>query len=459
MDKGTDPVVRQRSAIEQRESSDLFCVWPFLILNENQPVRYDVRSERLRSTRDMRRRTFSYELGTTAFDDRFQTDLIPCRRPIRQRYLLGWPADALPTLSQLAGQWVGRDDIPETDMIGRARLLAQRLQLSNRFEYSLVEPERDPSLDPIEDFVANHPQGNCEFFASALALMLRSQGIPSRLVVGYRAGSYQGATGSFPVRQCDAHAWVEAYIPPERLAGYNLPPNHSDWSHGAWLRLEPTPAVSDEITGMALLTQRVKDIVGWIHATWRDNVLGMTGAQQRASIYGPLIAAVKQLAADISNPARWTAFQPRRLWELDARKLGRVWLACLAVALLVVLLRVRLRAMLARRRRRNGRRSAAGNGRAAVAFYQRLEDVLARFGQMRHSSQTQREFARSAAARIARASGQHAVSAWALEVVDAFYQVRFGAGQLDHQQTRAIEERLGKIQQAVSNLPRDRNQA
>jgi hypothetical protein len=447
----SDPVMRQRIAIEQREATDLFCVWPFVLLADNQPVRYDSRWERLRCPRDMRHRSFSYELATTAFDDLRQTELVPCRRPIDRRQLLQWPSRQLPALSQLAGGWMAAADIPRSDVIGRARYLTERLQSSRRFQYSLADPEREPGVDPIEDFVGKHPQGNCEFFASALALMLRSQGISSRLVVGYRTGAYQRATESFPVRQCDAHAWVEAYIPPEHLAGHDLPANHSDWSHGAWLRLEPTPAVSNEISRMALFRQSLRNMAGWVHSVWRENVLGMSGSQQRSAIYRPLLAAARRLAADVTDPARWGNIDPQRLWTANATLLGRLWLACLAMALGVVLIRVRMRPLRWSngRRRAAGAESTAGMDRVGLAVYERLEELLTRYGHTRPHGQTQREFVRCAGERIALASGERSVADWALEVVQAYYQVRFGRGRLDRRQTQILEDRLARIRQAA----------
>ena len=76
----------------------------------------------------------------------------------------------------------------------RARYLEGRLRDSGQFTYSLEGQSRDPQIDPIEDFIANNPQGHCEYFATALALMLRSQGIPARVVIGYRTGEWTTGT-------------------------------------------------------------------------------------------------------------------------------------------------------------------------------------------------------------------------------------------------------------------------
>ena len=61
--------------------------------------------------------------------------------------------------------------------------------------------ERDPTIDPIEDFVTKHPQGHCEYFATALTLMLRSLGIPARVVSGFKCD--EGITPAATIRSAN----------------------------------------------------------------------------------------------------------------------------------------------------------------------------------------------------------------------------------------------------------------
>src|SRR5207248_981026 len=67
-------------------------------------------------------------------------------------------------------------------------------------------------------------RGVCEHYVSALVVMLRSLGIPARLVAGYGSGTYNAVTGYYEVRANNAHAWAEVYFP-----GYG------------WLSFDPTP--------------------------------------------------------------------------------------------------------------------------------------------------------------------------------------------------------------------------
>ena len=70
----------------------------------------------------------------------------------------------------------------------------------------------DPNLDPVEDFLVNRKEGHCEYFASALALLLRSIDIPARMVNGFKGGDWNELTQTMNVRQKHAHSWVEAYV-------------------------------------------------------------------------------------------------------------------------------------------------------------------------------------------------------------------------------------------------------
>ena len=68
--------------------------------------------------------------------------------------------------------------------------------------------------DPLADFLFVRKQGSCtaDNFASAMAVMLRAQGIPSRVATGFQSGYFNDACGLSVVRASDAHAWVEAWI-------------------------------------------------------------------------------------------------------------------------------------------------------------------------------------------------------------------------------------------------------
>jgi hypothetical protein len=441
-----DSLVRQRITVEPSDRAELFCVWPFLLIGEDPPVRFDSRSERLRRRRDMLGRSFTLEMATTAFQDGAQAAWTPCEAPIEEAVYLRWPKEALPGLARLAQRWLSESRIPAADPTARARWLQRQFLESNRFRYAFEESPRNTAADPMEDFVTLHPEGNCEYFASALALMLRSQGIPSRLVVGFKADAFSQSSGTYRVRQTNAHAWVEAYIPAERLpTGAVREDGISDWSLGAWLRLDPTPSYSSAPTGVA---RQVEDWLSLLHSFWRDHVVSMSGARQREVLYRPLVSRVRRAAADLSDPSRWDA--------ADAQPLVRVAIWMMGVAIFCGVLVVGAWLLWvgwgpprqgAGRVFRGGTRTE-GSGRSAVAFYTRFESLLARFGQRRSTSQTPREFAEQAAQHIAFACGETQMTQWAREIVQAFYEVRFGGGILADDRAAAVEAALQSLQQA-----------
>jgi protein-glutamine gamma-glutamyltransferase len=441
-----DSLVRQRITVEPSDRAELFCVWPFLLIGEDPPVRFDSRSERLRRRRDMLGRSFTLEMATTAFQDGAQSAWTPCEAPIDEAVYLRWPQEALPGLARLAQRWLSESRIPAADPTARARWLQRQFLESGRFRYAFEESQRNTAADPMEDFVTLHPEGNCEYFASALALMLRSQGIPSRLVVGFKADAFSESSGTYRVRQTHAHAWVEAYVPADRLpTGAVRQDGISDWSLGAWLRLDPTPVYSSAPTGVA---RQMEDWLSLLHSFWRDHVLSMSGAHQREVLYRPLVTRVRQTAADLSDPSRWEA--------ADVQSLLRVALGMTGAAIFCGILVVGawlLRVGWGTPRQGTGRiprggTRTEGSGRSAVAFYTRFESLLARFGQRRSASQTPREFAEQAAKHIASAWGDAQMTQWAREIVQAFYEVRFGGGILADDQAAAVEAALQRLQQA-----------
>lgn len=112
-----------------------------------------------------------------------------------------------PRISDLAREAMGPGSPAE-----RARRL--EAYLIGNYGYTLDFVGRSAD-NPIEDFLFEEKSGQCEYFASSMVLMLRSQGIPARLVTGFLGGEYNPFEGYYIVRDSNAHAWVEAYLPGE----------------------------------------------------------------------------------------------------------------------------------------------------------------------------------------------------------------------------------------------------
>jgi len=118
---------------------------------------------------------------------------------------------------------------------GKARAL--EWHLSTQYAYSLILGGTPNSKDPLAMFLFDVRKGHCEYFASAMTVMLRELGIPARLVNGFRSGQYNRIGGNWIVRQYDAHSWVEAYFPPYGWIEFDPTPPDPQRSQTAFMRL------------------------------------------------------------------------------------------------------------------------------------------------------------------------------------------------------------------------------
>src|SRR3984885_12431439 len=108
--------------------------------------------------------------------------------------------------------------------------------LRSNFGYTLQLPRTVPR-DPVANFLFERKQGHCEYFASSMAIMLRTLGIPSRVVNGFRTGEFNDLTSQYLVRASNAHSWVEAYFPNYGWISFDPTPaapmqTHTGWSRG-----------------------------------------------------------------------------------------------------------------------------------------------------------------------------------------------------------------------------------
>ena len=142
------------------------------------------------------------------------------------------------------------------------------------FYYTLEPPPL--GRNPVDRFLFDTKRGFCEHYASAFAFMMRSAGVPSRVVLGYQGGEVNEMSGHLVVRQSSAHAWTEVYLP-----------------HAGWYRVDPTAAVAPERIEFSLGDPEMESltsswgfsspspilqnlITSWdaLNAKWNDWVLG-----------------------------------------------------------------------------------------------------------------------------------------------------------------------------------------
>jgi hypothetical protein len=138
----------------------------------------------------------------------------------------GPPPDMSPYLSLPRGYSQRVRDLARVIAGDRARAYDQALALEaylRALPYTYQVQPPPAAGDVVEQFLFDMRAGYCTYYASAMAVMARTLGIPARVAIGYATGEYDRASGAYLVRQSDAHAWPELYI------------------DGRWLPFEPTP--------------------------------------------------------------------------------------------------------------------------------------------------------------------------------------------------------------------------
>ena len=449
---GNDPVTMIFD-VQPLDSTILFTPWPFFPSRDSREDGAHIHDD-LFVCEDVQTHAITLTVYTTAFTDGIQEPVTPHQESLSLESLTQLPEDAaerLQSLVTLAKQWDAESGLPRNDILGRARYFEAKLSEPGHFRYQLGGIEREYDLDPIEDFIRNHPVGHCEYFASALALMLRSVGIGSRVVVGFKTDCSDSLGGAFTVRQSEAHAWVEAHLPrpalPEELRSLSKEdPRFSWWLRGGWLRLDPTPQ-----PGPTPLTIRQgwTQLIEWIGHLWRDYVLNLDPARQSTKIYAPLRSGTVWVGESVFHVGFWKRAIPEilnRYAELirDLRAgqwhPGRLATLLLPPLALLILIPLSLRLLWIRAWRLIREREETARKRSGVAFYYRVEEALAKIGLKREPAETQAAFLRHCESRLP-------VS---LEpIADAFYRVRFGGITLSEDDLRAIDATLTRLLETI----------
>ena len=271
---------------------------------------------------------YGYELQVAAPARRQANAAGEIPAEIRRRYLdVQDPLD--PRVRELAAQWTAG----LTDPLSKARAIERRL--SSTYQYTTELPgETD---DPIKHFLFERRAGHCEFFASALTLLLRASGVPARNASGYYGGQ-RADDGTYVLRAGDAHAWSEAWLPGAGFVAFDATPpsarggNASGWREkwadladtlqSAWLRLVIDYSFREQFEGLSTAAQAVGGIYSKLH-----------GGSSRPS--WPALAGLGAIAlATIVARLAWRFGRRRRslrsaLASEEAREAVRVYRAML----------------------------------------------------------------------------------------------------------------------------------
>jgi protein-glutamine gamma-glutamyltransferase len=230
--------------------------------------------------------------------------------------------------------------------------------------------------DPLAYFLFTRKQGHCEYFASSMAIMLRTLGIPARIVNGFRGGEYNYINGTYIVRAKNAHSWVEAYFP-----GYG------------WATFDPTPAAGTPAnTALNRLSL-------WLDAAsefWHEWVINYDYNHQR-ELNERVVTGSRRTAVDWK---RWTQRKYHSLlhrvqkWQSSALHAPGAWTMRIALLLVGVIAIVNLRQIVGWiRTLLIVRRPDAAPQKAASVWYGRVLRLLEKRGYKKPVGQTPSEFA------------------------------------------------------------------
>ncbi len=299
--------------------------------------------------------------------------------------------------------------------------------LRSNFSYSL--DMQASGEDPLADFLFNLREGHCEYFATSMAVMLRTQGVPARVVTGFQSGEYNETADAYVVRGRDAHAWVEVYF-----SGANQ-----------WASFDPTPAWNraGSDAQQNFLMKQLGEYSEAFEMFWVQYVATYGKQEQRwlaGNLRERLNAGGRTLAqqkSDLQN--RW------REWyqSLTAKRNPEVQSQTNFAFVLLALFLLSALAFIAYRLRRKFGKSVEAQkindesaAQASYEFYERMIRAMEQRGVHRSPSETPAEFAKVI----------HTPEASALTA--AFERVRYGGEQLSQTEIVEIERCLRHLEEA-----------
>lgn len=326
--------------------------------------------------------------------------------------------EGMERIAGLAQEIAGRFSNPYDQLRALERFLEEN------FTYAL-ETGGTASDNPLEDFLFTRRRGHCEYFASAFAVMLRSLGIPCRMVAGFQRGAWNGYDQYYLVRQSDAHTWVEVFFP-----GLGFVP------------FDPTPGASLTYAQAPTLWTFFSDRLDALRYRWDRYVVDYALPDQ--------LRALQRLQNQSFQLSHQLLHLPGRLAVAILARLGismrsgLYLLAGSAVLLLLYWSRARWHLFPGAKRRPGHRREL----QTALALYRRLLRLLKPFQLQLHESETALEFSRRAGARLPQARTE-------VQTITEFYQqVRFGERPLTPAAQAEAHAALRRLQELLRKFPR-----
>jgi protein-glutamine gamma-glutamyltransferase len=420
-----ESLITQTVYLEPLDTSILFGLSRIVGVRTNLPAVFRDADGDIRSGSDAVSRRSSERMSYQVISDG-STPSVETLRLDNQRYadsidrFLELPSSIDSRIGALASQITAG----KTSRYDKAKAIEQYLQTN--FGYSLEV--RGTGSDPLADFLFNVRQGHCEYFATAMAIMLRTQGIAARVVNGFHQGDYNETADIYVVRQKNAHSWVEVYFPKE----------------DAWVRFDPTPPADQVAPGFSSgLTGRFNKWLDALETYWIQYFVAYDNQEQR-SLAKTVRSSFTDYQQGISSYLGRLQTAMNEWWAEvrgdhgAARSGAAIGYAALYAAIAIVSLLVfvwvvrevvklkvwRGIADLLRRRKPH----------SIVEFYDRMQRILASKGFVRQPHQTPLEFAYTVG------------MTEAINVTEKYNRVRFGARYLSDAETDEIAKWLDALE-------------
>jgi transglutaminase-like putative cysteine protease len=320
----------------------------------------------------------------------------------RGRYLKV-PADLPPRIKKLAEDWTRGLATP------REKADAIMRHLQTEYRYDLASPS-GRARQPLDDFLFESRRGHCEFYSTAMAIMLRTLDVPTRNVTGFIGGTFNRFGRFYAVRQGDAHSWVEVFL-----------------DDVGWSTFDPTPpgdaAPKSELAGVWAY---VRDFLEATSQRWERHVVGYDWDHQ-VSLF--------------------EALTNRRRGSVLSRSWRSPRISVIAGAL-VVIAGVGVWLYLRRRRQRRVEAAQRSDPRSpsavlATALYERLDSAMGQKGigrapgvpPLRHAEALE--------------SAMHPLAGEVMELTEIYLRARFGGEVIDDEAKLGFEDRVKIIRSTV----------
>ena len=392
-------------------------------------VLFGVQDQTVRLRRG-RTNTLQYTLRSTVYplteqaEKQLRAASGPIPKSIRQNYLR-LPRVISPRVRALAASLVSpQGRYPTT--YDRVQAVQAFFLLPGNFRYTLQLPE-GKGREPIDAFLFETKAGHCSFFASAMVILLRSIGIPARMVNGFYGGEWNDFGRFFLVRQADAHSWVEVFFP----------------RHG-WITFDPTPAGNRVREAESGPFNAISKYIEYLDTLWLAYVVGYTADPSEEAAINFLErfrhwtrSWDSQSEFDQDELEASTQSLRRRFDMASGLLVGAVVIVIVLGAAIARIYGVRLLRHIAKRR----------EVRPSIRFYRKFLDIMRRKGYPKLPSVTPLEFLRSL-------SGPGAVGRkCAAYVTECFCSVRYGDRQISKGEGAKLNDCLLRLAHAPRRSP------